>query len=70
MSTAEETDDLLEEYDFSGGVRGKYAQRFAESANVVVLDADVAKTFKTSKDVNDALRKVLTIATDDKHGAA
>jgi hypothetical protein len=36
--------EMLEEYDFSGGVRGKYATRFAEGANVVVvLDPDVAE---------------------------
>jgi hypothetical protein len=44
------------EYDFSGGVRGKYASRFARGTNVVVLAPDVAEVFKTSKGVNDALR--------------
>ena len=28
--------DMLEEYDFSGGVRGKYARRYEEGTNVVV----------------------------------
>ena len=51
-----ETDDLRPNYDFSGGVRGKYAGRLAKGANVVVLDRDVAKIFPTSKAVNDALR--------------
>jgi hypothetical protein len=37
MDMAEE-DDMREEYDFSGGVRGKYAERFAQGSNVVVLD--------------------------------
>lgn len=44
------------EYDFSDGLRGKYADRFAEGSNVVVLDPDVAAEFKTRKAVNDALR--------------
>jgi hypothetical protein len=35
--------EMLEEYDFSEGVRGKYAARFAEGAEVVVLDPDVAE---------------------------
>jgi len=35
--------DILEEYDFSGGVRGKYASRYAEGSNVVVIDPDVAE---------------------------
>ena len=37
--------DLLEEYDFSNGIRGKYAQRYAEGNNVVVIEPDVAKYF-------------------------
>lgn len=53
-----ETRELRAEYDFSSGVRGKYAERFAKSSNVVVLEPDVAKRFKTSKSVNTALRKL------------
>jgi hypothetical protein len=49
-------DDLRPEYDFSRGVRGKYAERFAKGSNVVVLDPDVAAEFKTPQAVNDALR--------------
>ena len=49
-------DDMRDEYDFSSGVRGKYAQRFAKGSNVVVLDPDVAAEFKTPQAVNDALR--------------
>ena len=49
-------DDMRPEYDFSGGVRGKYLPRVAKGANVVVLDRDMAKVFPTSKAVNDALR--------------
>ena len=40
-----DSDDMREEYDFSGGVRGKYAARFAEGSKVVVLDPDVASVF-------------------------
>lgn len=50
------SDQMRPEYDFSGGVRGKYAARFARGTNIVVLAPDVAETFKTSKTVNDALR--------------
>jgi hypothetical protein len=53
------SDDLRSEYDFSGGVRGKYAARFARGTNVVVLAPDVADVFKTSKAVNAALRSQL-----------
>ena len=52
-------DDIRDEYDFSGGVRGKYAARYAKGSNVVVLDPDVAAEFKTPQAVNDALRAEL-----------
>jgi len=47
---------MLPEYDFSGGVRGKYANRFAEGTIMVVLDPDVAELFPDPKSVNNALR--------------
>jgi hypothetical protein len=47
------------EYDFSGGVRGKYAKRYAEGSNVVILEPDVAEKFPTSEAVNRALRKLI-----------
>jgi hypothetical protein len=53
------SDEMRPEYDFRGGVRGKYAQRFREGTNVIVLDPDVAAEFKDSAAVNDALRQVL-----------
>jgi hypothetical protein len=53
------SDEMRPEYDFSRGVRGKYAQRFREGANVIVLDPDVAAEFKDSAAVNDALRQLL-----------
>ena len=48
--------DMLAEYDFSDAVRGKYAERFAEGSNVIVLDADVAEVFNDATAVNSALR--------------
>ena len=53
--------EMLEEYDFSGGVRGKYVGRFAQGANVVVLDPDVAEVFTDSESVNQALRAIAGI---------
>ena len=49
-------DEMLPEYDFSGGVRGKYANRFAEGTIMVVLDPDVAELFPDPQSVNNALR--------------
>jgi len=39
-------------------VRGKYARRYAEGTNVVVLDPDVAEMFPDRESVNEALRAV------------
>ena len=54
--------EMLAEYDFRGGVRGKYAARFAAGTNVVVLAPDVAEAFPDSDAVNEALRALITIA--------
>ena len=57
-----ETDpDMLDEYDFSNGVRGKYVDRFAKGSNVIVLDPDVAQVFPDSESVNQALRALAEI---------
>lgn len=57
-----EEDEMLEEYDFSGGVRGKYASRMAEGTNIVLLDPDVWAAFPDSESVNRALRLLIEIA--------
>jgi hypothetical protein len=54
--------DMLDEYDFSEGVRGKYAKRFAEGTNVVMLAPDVAAMFPDAESVNEALRALVQIA--------
>jgi hypothetical protein len=53
--------DMLEEYDFTRGIRGKYAKRYAEGANVVVIDPDVAEYFPNHEAVNEALRGLTKI---------
>ncbi len=54
--------DMLDNYDFSQGVRGKYVQRFAQGSNVVVLSPDVSEIFPDSESVNNALRMLVDIA--------
>ena len=57
-------DDLRPEYnfDYSKAVRGKYYRRIMrEGANVAILEPDVAKAFRTSAAVNEALRSLLQI---------
>lgn len=53
--------EMLDEYDFSGGVRGKYVDRFPKGSNVVVLEPDVAQVFTDSESVNQALRALAGI---------
>jgi len=50
---------LRAEYDFSGSIRGKYAERYAQGTNVVLLEPDVAAEFRNGKAVNRALRAYL-----------
>ncbi len=49
------------EYDFSKGVRGKYARQYAEGANIVAIDPDLSDVFADSKSVNQALRAIAKI---------
>jgi hypothetical protein len=58
-------DRMRPEYDFdySVAVRGKYYRRLLkEGANVVVLEPDVAKAFRSSTAVNEALRSLLRVS--------
>jgi len=54
--------EMRSEYDFSGAVRGKYYKRYLETTNVVVLEPDVARQFKTAASVNKALRTYLKVS--------
>jgi hypothetical protein len=61
----EQQDELRPEYDFSqlkGRVRGKYAERYREGTNLVLLDPDVAAAFPDAKAVNEALRLLIDVA--------
>ena len=54
-------DEMLEEYDFSNGIRGKYAHAYKEGVNIVKLDTDVMKFFPDAKSVNEALRTLINL---------
>lgn len=56
---------MLEEYDFSNGIRGKYAKRYKEGVNIVKLDSDVTKFFPDAKSVNEALRTLIRLMGQD-----
>ena len=58
---SKEAAEMLDEYDFSRGVVGKYARQYTEGTNIVLLDPDVAKVFPNSEAVNQALRAIAQI---------
>jgi uncharacterized DUF497 family protein len=57
----ERNPEMLDEYDFSDGVRGQYVDRLPKGSNVVVLEPDVAQVFTDSESVNQALRALAGI---------
>ena len=59
-------DEMRAEYDFSKGVRGKYAGQISKDATVVVLEPDVAAVFDSSESVNSALRALAAIVFPKK----
>ena len=62
-------DELRPEYDFdySKAVRGKYYQQLLdEGSNIVILEPDVAKAFRDSVSVNEALRSLLELTRSTK----
>jgi hypothetical protein len=58
----EDEDEMLPEYDFSNGVRGKYASYFTDVDRLVSLDPDVKAVFPDSEAVNSALRTLIKAA--------
>ncbi|HVO32312.1 MAG TPA: hypothetical protein VMU17_00250 [Elusimicrobiota bacterium] len=62
--------EMLSEYNFSHGVRGKHAKRYAEGTNIVVLDPVVSEYFPTAESVNRALRALAEIIRFRKRKAA
>jgi len=59
------SDELRPEYDLrqllKGGVKGKYARRYHAGTNLVPLDRDVQRVFRSERAVNDALRLVIEL---------
>ena len=62
--------DMLPEYDFSRGMRGKYARRHAQGTNIVALEPDVAQAFPTADAVNKSLRALAAIIRSQKLAAS
>lgn len=69
MKRMRKDQDMLEEYDFSKGIQGKYAKKYAEGTNVVVIEPDVAKYFPDHDSVNQTLRSLAEIIKRQKKTA-
>lgn len=61
MKIMQKDPDMLEEYDFSNGIQGKYAKEYAKGSNVVVIEPDVAEFFPDHDSVNQTLRSLADI---------
>ncbi len=60
---AEADDDLRPEYEASvltGGVRGKYLERYRTGTNLALLAPEVRAAFPTDEAVNQALRSLIS----------
>jgi hypothetical protein len=58
--------EVIAKFDFSGGSRRNYADRYRRGTNVVLLDPELAEVFPDSKSVNGALRALVAIATRNR----
>ena len=68
-NTAADRDTLRPEYDFSRAVRGATAARYAEGANIVVVDPEVLDVFPDGASVNEAPRALAPVIRRGRRGA-
>jgi hypothetical protein len=57
---------MRDEYDFSNVRPNKYAKKYAEGTNIVVIDPDLVDFFPDSASVNAALRALASIFPKSK----
>jgi len=70
MKVMDNDPEMLEEYDFSGGIRGKYVSRYKEGTNIIVLDPELIEYFPDSASVNEALRSLAKLMKKYKNKKA
>ena len=58
MKAMKNDPDMLEEYDFSNGIRGKYAAKYKAGTNLIKLDPELTEYFPDSASVNEALKSL------------
>jgi hypothetical protein len=52
---------MRKEYDFSNARPNKYAKKYAEGTNIVVIEPDLIEFFPDSESVNSALRALVSV---------
>ncbi len=70
MKVMRDDSDMLEEYNFSGGIRGKYASRYKEVTNIIMLEPELMEYFPDSASLNEALRSLANIMKKYKNKKA
>ncbi len=60
-SRRNERDTMRPEYDFSRAVRGVTAARYAQGANIAVIDPEVLDVFPDGATVNQTLRALAPV---------
>ena len=64
-----ERDTMRPEYDFSAAVRGVTAARYAQGANIAVIDPEVLDVFPDATTVNQALRALAPVLRQQRRAA-
>lgn len=59
-------DAMSPEHDFSRAVRGVTTARYAQGANVVVIDPDILDVFPTGASENEALRALAPVLRQNR----
>lgn len=63
-------DTMRSEYDFSRAVRGATAARYAQGANIAVIDPEVLDVFPDGPAVNQTLRALAPVLRRQRQSAA
>ena len=61
-NNSQKQSEMRSEYDFRGGIRGRYTKQYAKGTNLVLLAPDIAEVFPDAAAVNGALRLLLKAA--------
>lgn len=69
-SNNKENDAMRDEYDFSDSKPNPYASILRKQQNLVQLEPDVAEYYKTSEQVNNALRAIISAFPKSKQSLA